>query len=191
MKIIDMLFALFCGAIVAQIASEFLKGYGFKIGYYEWFLYFAFPVISLICLWLAYFIGKKLLWVWQAAKYFLVGVFATIVDLKLFELLVWINPIISKVISFLISVSVKYWGNKHWTFEKPEKEGIWQEIFQFIIVTIVGLGIDVGSFFYFTNLLGPQLGTPENVWVKLSVIFAALVAAIWNFVGYKFLVFKK
>ena len=137
--------------------------------------------------------------VFQAVKYSLVGAFATIVDLELFELLVWlssfsfitISPVIPKGTSFLISVFVKYWGSKHWTFEKPEKEGIKQEIFQFIVVTAVGLVIDIGSFFYFTKIMGPQLGASEDIWIKLSVIFAALVAAIWNFLGYKFLVFKK
>ena len=199
MKVIDVIFALICGRIVAQIASDFLQGYGIQIGYYKWFLYFALPILSLFFLWLSYLVGKKLLFVFQAAKYFLVGVFVTIIDLKLFEFLVWIfslsftaaSPIVSKGISFSISVFIKYWGNKHWTFEKPEKDGIRREIFQFIMVTIIGIVIDVGAFFYFIKITGPQLGTPEDVWIKLSVILAALVAAIWNFVGYKFLVFKK
>ncbi|MBI3631380.1 MAG: GtrA family protein [Candidatus Staskawiczbacteria bacterium] len=192
MKVVDILFALICGRIVAQIAHDFLIGYGIEIGYYKWLLYFTLPIISLACLWLAYLIGRKFLFIFQAAKYFLVGVLATIVDLKLFELLIWgISPVISKGISFLISTSIKYWGNKHWTFEKPEKDGIKKEIFQFISVTVVGLGLDVGSFYYFTKIMGPQFSAPENIWIKLSVIFAALVAAIWNFLGYKFLVFKK
>lgn len=199
MKVIDIIFALICGKIVAWLAYDFLKGYGIEIGSYKWLLYFALPIISLACLWLAYLIGKKLLFVFQAAKYILVGIFVTIIDLKLFELLVWffsfflapISPIISKGISFLLSTFIKYWGNKHWTFEKPEKDGRGQEFFQFVIVTVIGLGIDVSSFFYFTKIMGPQLGAPEDVWIKLSVIFAALVAAIWNFLGYKFMVFKK
>ncbi|MEK7540909.1 MAG: GtrA family protein [Patescibacteria group bacterium] len=199
MKVIDIIFALICGRILAWLAHDFLKGYGIEIGYYKWLLYFVLPVFSLACLWLAYLIGKKLLFVFQAAKYILVGIFVTIIDLKLFEFLVWIfslslapiSPIISKATSFLISTYIKYWGNKHWTFEKTEKEGIGQEVFQFIIVTVIGLGIDVGAFFYFIKIMGPQLGAPEDVWIKLSVIFAALVAAIWNFLGYKFMVFKK
>lgn len=199
MKVIDIIFALICGRIVAWLAHDFLKGYGIEISYYKWLLYYALPIISLACLWLAYLIGKKLLFVFQAAKYFLVGIFVTIIDLKLFELSVWvfslsltpISPMISKGISFLISTYIKYWGNKHWVFEKPEKDGIGQEIFQFVIVTVIGLGIDVSSFFYFIKIMGPQFSTPTDVWVKLSVIFAALVAVIWNFLGYKFLVFKK
>lgn len=192
MKVIDIIFALICGRIVAWLTYDFLKGYGIEISSYKWLLYYALPIISLACLWLAYLIGKKLLFVFQAAKYFLVGIFVTIIDLKLFEFLVWIFPTItSKAISFLISTYIKYWGNKHWVFEKSKKEGIGQEFFQFVIVTVIGLGIDVGSFFYFTKIMGPQFGTPADVWIKLSVIFAALVAVIWNFLGYKFFVFKK
>jgi len=198
-KVIDKIFALFCGIIVSQISFDLLKGYGIEIGYLGWFLYIILPVVSVTCLWFAYLIGKKVLFVFQAAKYFLIGVFVTIVDLKLFEFLVWFsaflfaesNTIIYKAISFLVSTSIKYWSNKHWAFEKPGKEKMKQEIFRFSIVTIVGLIIDTGSFFYFTKILGPQFGTPTEVWIKLSVIFAALAAAIWNFAGYKFLVFKK
>lgn len=199
MKVIDIIFALFCGRIVAWVAHDFLKGYGVEIGYYKYLLYYTLPIVSVVCLWLSYLIGKKILFVFQVAKHVLVGTFATIVDLKVFELLIWlfsmsfatVNPMISKGISFLISTSLKYWGNKHWTFEKPEKDGIGQEIFKFIVVMIIGLGIDVGTFFYFTKILGPQFGTPEDIWVKTSVIFAALIAAIWNFTGDKFIVFKK
>ena len=202
MKIVDVIFALICGRIIAWLAHDFLIGYGIEIGYYKWLLYLILPIFSLFCLWLAYSVGKKLLFVFQAAKYFLIGIFVTVVDLKLFELLLWIfslfaipvvfiTPIISKGISFLISTYIKYWGNKHWTFEKSGKEGIGQEFFQFVIVTVVGLGLDVGSFFYFVKIMGPQLGASEDVWIKLSVILAALVAAVWNFLGYKFMVFKK
>lgn len=199
MKVIDIIFALICGRIVAWLAHDFLIGYGIEIGYYKYLLYYALPVIFLAFLWTASLIGKKILFIFQLAKHILVGMFATVIDLKAFELLIWffsislatVNPIISKGISFLISTSFKYLGNKNWTFEKPEKEGLGQEIFKFIIVVIIGLGIDVSSFFYFTKIMGPQFGASEDVWVKSSVIFAALIAAVWNFTGEKFIVFKK
>ncbi len=109
MKVIDIIFALICGRIVAQIAQDFLKGYGIEIGYYKWLLYFALPIIALICLWLAHLIGKKLLFVFQAAKYFLVGVFSTIIDLKLFELLVWFSSFsFTAVVTFACAIFIYY-----------------------------------------------------------------------------------
>lgn len=197
--IIDVIFALVSGYAVGWVVKDFLKGYGIEISFlYNLLLHYALPIFFLFCLWSADKIGRKLLFVFQAAKHLLVGAFATVVDLKLFELLVWIfsmfftvSPSFSKAISFLAATSIKYWGNKHWAFEKFEKEGMIREISQFFIVTIVGLGLDVGLFYYFTKIMGPQFATPEAVWIKLSVIFAAIIAALWNFLSYKFLVFKK
>lgn len=199
MKVIDIIFALICGGVVAWIAVDFLKGYEVDVGIYRWFLPWILPIVSLICLWLAYLIGKKLLFVFQAAKFFLVGVLATIIDLKFFEFLIWVffsffsvNAVMtSKAISFLVATFAKYWGNKYWAFEKNGKENLGKEIIKFFTVAFIGLIADVGFFFYFTKILGPQLGAPLEVWVKLSVILAAIAAAAWNFLGYKFIVFKK
>ncbi len=198
MKVTDIIFALISGWMVNWVAFDFLKGYGVDFGLWRWLLSWVLPIVSLTFLWIAYLASRKLLFVYQGAKHLLVGAFATVIDLEIFELLVWVfslaavvSPIFSKGISFLISTSVKYWGNKHWAFGKFEKEELPKEIFQFFIVTVVGLGLDIGSFFYFTKIMGPQFGTPLSVWVELSVILAAIVAALWNFCGYKFLVFKK
>lgn len=194
MKVIDIIFALVSGAMVSEILYDFLRGYGVSIGIYTWLVLIALPVLSLLFLWLAYVVGRRLLIVLQAAKHLLVGAFATVIDLKIFEFLAWIfsfNLILPKGISFLLATSIKYLGNKQWAFEKPERDGIAKEIFQFFIVTVVGMSIDIAFFFYFVNIMGPQFQTPEYVWVKLSVILSALVAAVWNFLGYKFLVFNK
>lgn len=198
MKIIDIIFALVCGRVVAWIAADFLKGYGIEIiGPYRLLLYYALPVFSLFCLWIAFLIGKKLLFVYQAAKFLLIGAFAAVVDIKIFQLSTWlfslsiiVSPLISKGISFLIATLTKYWGNKHWVFQKHEKEGI-KEMAQFFIVTLIGLGLDLLAFYYFTKTLGPQFQMPIKVWTELSIILAALSAALWNFLGYKFIVFKK
>ncbi|MFH1762263.1 MAG: GtrA family protein [bacterium] len=198
MKIIDVVFALICGRVVAWIAADFLKGYGIEIaGLYSLLLYYVLPLFSLFCLWLAFLIGKKFLFVYQAAKHLLIGALAAVVDIKIFQLSAWlfsmviiINPLVSKGISFLVATLVKYWGNKHWAFEKHEKEGI-KEMTQFFIVTFVGLGLDLAAFYYFIKIMGPQFQMPADVWTELSIILAAAVAFLWNFLGYKFIVFKK
>ena len=198
MKIIDVIFALICGRVVAWIAADFLEGYGIEItGFYSFLLYYIFPLISLLCLWIAFLIGKKFLFVYQAAKHLLIGALAAVVDIKIFQLSAWlfslviiISPLVSKTISFLIATLVKFWGNKHWAFEKHEKEGI-KEMAQFFIVTLVGLGLDLIAFYYFVKIMGPQFQMPVDVWTELSIIMAAAAAFLWNFLGYKFIVFKK
>lgn len=199
MKVIDIIFALVAGRIAGFLLGDFLREWDIHINlYWTLAIWIALPFIALAGLWLAHIIGRKFLFVFQAVKHLLVGGVATIFDLKLFELLVWIfslvislNPLIAKGISFLASTGVKYWGNKYWAFEKHEKENWHKEAFYFFCITLVGLFLDVAAFHYCTEVLGPQLGASSTVWLKLSVIFAALAAAAWNFLGYKLLVFRK
>jgi len=199
MKVIDIIFALVCGRVVAWIAADFLKGYGIEITVpYRLLLYYALPVFSLFCLWIAFLIGKKLLFIYQVAKFLLIGAFAAVVDIKIFQLSTWlfslsiiVSPLIPKATSFLIATLTKYWGNKHWAFEKHGKESIKKEVIQFFTITLVSLALDVASFYYLTKVLGPQFQAPVKVWTELSIILAALSAALWNFLGYKFIVFRK
>ncbi len=199
MKVTDVIFGLVCGRTIGYLVGDFLKAWGVELNiYYQLMIWLAFPFFTLFCLWLAYLIGRKFLFIFQSAKFVLVGAFATIVDLKVFEWLVFafsmaitVNPIIAKGLSFLFATALKFWGNKYWTFQKHEKEDVLKEISQFFGVTAVGLIIDVVAYQYFTQVMGAQFGAPEAIWIKFSVIFAGLCAAIFNFLGYKFFVFKK
>ncbi len=199
MKPIDIIFSLVCGRLLGFLVGDFLRDWGIPLTiYYHLLLWLFFPFFTLFCLWLAMLVGRKFVFVFQAAKFVLVGAFATIIDLKFFEWLIFgvsilvpVPALLSKAISFLFATALKFWGNKYWTFQKHEKANLWAEVGQFFSVTLVGLLIDVGAFYYFTNILGPQFNTPQPIWLKLSVIFAGLTAALWNFTGYKFFVFKK
>ncbi|OGZ65648.1 MAG: hypothetical protein A3D34_00915 [Candidatus Staskawiczbacteria bacterium RIFCSPHIGHO2_02_FULL_33_16] len=198
MKKVDIIFTIFFGILLGFLISDFLHAGRIYIGpYYSFLLWISLALFSLLCLWVSHIIGKKLLFVLQAAKHLLVGGFATIVDLKFFELLLWIfsafviiNPVILKGISFLVATLIKYFGNKYWAFQKNGTEKIHKEVGSFFVVTLVGVIIDVGCFYYFVKIMGPQFSINMEVWLKLSVIFAAIIAALWNFLGYKFLVFK-
>lgn len=126
----------------------------------------------------------------QAIKHILTGAVADAVDIGVFNLLFWLLPfeLVIKAISFLVAVAIKYIGNKYWAFEKPEKDGIKKEIAQFLAVTLIGLLINVASFYFFVRM---ETGINLALWREASVILALLVTAVWNFTSYKFLVFKK
>lgn len=199
MKIVDIVLALISGRIIGFLVSDFLKEWGIEIGFfYLLVLWIFFPLLTLFCLWVANIIGRKLLFAFEGAKFVLVGSVATVVDLKFFELMLWLSGgtfvvavlIIIKGVSFLAATFLKFWGNKYWVFSKPDKENFSREIFRFFAITFVGIVIDVSAFYYISRVMPPP-AVPFSAWIKLSVIFAALAAALWNFWGYKFLVFKK
>jgi len=186
MKKQDIIFAIICGLSASWIATDFFGEYG-------WIFIIILPILSIVGLWVVELIGKKFLFVHQAGKFALAGTFADVIDIKVFQLLFIFIPfsLTIKAFSFLTANFIKYWVNKHWAFEKPGKDGIKKEIVQFFIVAIAGLLINVVSFYCATELIHPQFGISVRIWTELSIILAALVAAVWNFLGYKFIVFKK
>lgn len=178
MKKFDVIFAIICGLLVAEVLREF--------GYF-WFgiLFLILPILTLVCLWLAEELGKKHLFIFQVSKHVLVGVFATIVDLKVFELLLWFLKldILVKTFSFIISVFIKYIGNKFWTFQKIEQGITKTEFSKFFITNLIGLLLDVSCFTFLTRVVALE--------PRISVLISAVLAGIWNFCMDKFFVFKK
>lgn len=184
----DIIFALICGLLVSWLAIDFLgaKGLIFVI---------ILPILSIIGLWIVNIIGKKISFVEQIGRFVLVGAFADVIDIKVFQFLFWLLPfsLLFKAVSFLIATLIKYWWNKHWAFggaekTEPKKFLIDGQLAYFFIVTLIGLGLNVVSFYFFGRI---ETGLPAEMWTEVCIILAALVAAVSNFLGYKFLVFKK
>jgi putative flippase GtrA len=175
---------------VAWLGVDFAPSLGASGRMTGLILLFILPIISIIGLWLSEIIGKKILFVHQAGKYVLAGSLADVIDIKIFQFLFFLAPfsLIFKGISFLVATAIKYFANKQWAFQKPGKEDIKKEAVWFFLVTLIGLSIDIVSFYYFSLI---KLNIAVHLWQEISIIFAALVAAIWNFIGYKFIVFKK
>ena len=198
MKRIDIILALVTGEVAAWLFYGILKNLGIEIRFLWLILAILLPILALIGIWIAFILGRKLLWIFQAAKFFLIGVVATLVDLGVLNLLILVSGIatglffsIFKGISFIVATCSKYFGDKFWAFEKMEKAGMGKEFGQFFLVTLVGLVINVGIASLVVNVLGSQFGLTEKLWANVGGIIAAFAAAIWNFLGYKFIVFKK
>jgi putative flippase GtrA len=204
MKKQDLILALVTGLILGLFFSSFLKNtglelvFGIKIGVLTWILLFIFPVLSVLGLWIAWLIAKKLPFVYQLAKFLLIGAAATLLDLGVLNFLILSFGLakgtaysIFKAVSFIIATVAKYWANKFLAFEKKEMSGVRKEFTQFFIITLIGLGINVGVASFVVNNIGPQFGLSPELWANVGGIAAAIVGFAWNFLGYKFIVFKK
>lgn len=198
MKKLDIVLALITGEVAAWFFYGILKTLEFDFGLLVWVLCILFPLLSLFCLWIAFLIGRKFLFVFQMAKFVLVGVLATVVDLGVFDALVLASGIaagfyasVFKGITFIAATCSKYFLDKLWAFEKMEKTGMRKEFSQFFIVTLIGFVVNVGLFSFINNTIGSRLGIEVKIWANLAAISAAIITAGWNFLGYKFIVFKK
>jgi putative flippase GtrA len=179
----DIIFAIICGLAVSWIASDFFPAY-------FWIFLIVLPVLSVVGFQITELIGRKFLFLHQVGKFSLAGAFADVVDIKVFQLLFWFLPfsLPIKVVSFLTATGVKYISDKFWTFERHEKENMHIEAAKFFAVAILGSAINVTAFYFFSNM---KTALPFEIWQEASIILAALTTAIWNFCGYKFIVFKK
>ena len=206
MKRIDVVLALITGEITGWFFYAMLKNMGVTIRYLDWAAALVFPFLALFGLWVCFLLGKKFISIFQAAKYLLIGILATLIDLGVMNILITISGIatgmyysVSKGISFLFATFSKYFGDKFWAFEQMEKEEMKKEFAKFFLVTLVGLVINVYiasivvNFlgYHIVTLFGSQLGLNEKMIANIGAIVAAVAVAVWNFVGYKFIVFKK
>lgn len=146
---------------------------------------------------------KKL--IGQFGKFFIVGIMNTLVDLIILNIEMAITGIavgagysIEKAISFLFAVTFSYFVNKHWTFQDKSKEDEGKKMSQFFIVSFIGMSINVTV----ATIVVTYLQIPINnivhlsfltptIWGTIGALSGTAIGLFWNFVGYKFWVFKK
>src|SRR3990167_1977003 len=137
---------------------------------------------------------------YQFAKFGAVGTLNSFIDLGVLNVLNLVSGIPAdklsnlmfgtfKTISFLLATTNSYLWNKNWTFGNQGRSQA-ATVFKFYAITalnwVLNVGVATG-----VKALGPAFGTAElwvNVVAPLAGIFAGLLG---NFLGYKYLVFKK
>lgn len=197
MRKIDGILAVVIGFLNGIFFLFLLEQIGKKIPYSA-VLPILFAFLGLIGMFFASLIGRKLFVVFQAAKFFLVGTLNTFIDLGVLNLLIWLSGIaagifysVFKTISFLVATINSYFWNRYWTFEKRKEVPRPREFFKFLIITSIGLLINVSVASFLVNIIGSQFGITEKIWANIGAIVAAFFAFLWNFLGSKFIVFKK
>ena len=163
----------------------------------SWLLAIIFPIASVVGLYVFYWIGKKVMALYQVAKFALVGALNTFLDLGIFNLLILLSGITAglglatfKGISFVVAVVNSYFWNKFWTFRSGTSTNQ-KEFFQFFMVSIVGFFLNVGVLYLVVDIVGIRGSFTPEVWANIGALVATLVVLTWNFFGYKIWVFKK
>lgn len=122
----------------------------------------------------------------QIFRFLIIGGIAFIIDYALLYLLteyLGIYYLISSTISFTISVIFNYIASIKWVFETNEKDSQTKKFVIFIILSIIGLGINQLMMWLLSDLL--------TIYYMISKIFATAVVMCWNFITRKIFLEKK
>ena len=95
-----------------------------------------------------------------------------------------------KTLSFLAAVTNSYIWNKRWTFKNSGPIGA-REGGLFIAVAVVGMAINVITASLIVNVITPPYGIGPELWANIGAILAIVVSLLWNFFGYRNIVFGK
>ncbi len=188
-----LLSALLVGALSLPTLNNTLPEYSFNVRFLIALILIALTLIGLITL---RFLSRWVKIFWQMAKFIVVGGLNTFLDFAILNLLMAATGIAAggtfsffKALSFLVAVVNSYFWNKYWTFEV--NKGDRKEFIEFLIVSLVGLGINVGSASFLVNYTQPLFALGPVNWANLSALIATFLGLAWSFLGYKFIVFKK
>lgn len=153
--------------------------------------------ISNLALFVASRLNEKISFALQVAKFVAVGGFNTLLDWSVLAILIYFTGFDSglyyflfKSVSFVVANFASYFWNKFWVFQ-VEKKSDSKEFFSFISVSVIGLLLNasialvvVESFQWVSVVNSKQLAI-------IGAGIATIISLVWNFFGYKILVFKK
>ena len=155
-------------------------------------------LLSAIGVGIGYLLSKIRPFFFQLSKFGLIGIANTVIDLGIYNLFIFMSDISSgyliavfKSFSVLAAIVNSYIWNKFWSFEKKETGNVGEEFTQFLLISLVGLLLNVGITAFVVNVIGTPAGMAEKTWANIGGLTASILVLTWNFIGYKFFVFKK
>ncbi len=200
LKRIDLIASLVIGEAAALLMLAISQNLALPRGptsLLPW-LPFTFPLFTLAVMAAGAVLGRRLAVAYQFSKFLLVGGLNFLIDLGVLNLLIAATAIsagfyadVFKAAAFLVAVSSSFLWNKFWTFRSLSTEHAGLQFVEFFVVSAVGLAINVSTFALMNDALGPKFGIPAVAWASVSAGGAAAVGLLWNFLGYKLVVFRK
>ncbi len=205
----DFLMAGIAGFFTALFLLPTLKNVKIlQFGYIVAGLLIGLPLLWMLALIVGRFLGRWLGWIYQFVKYCILGFLNSAIDFGVLNLISLYTGLTSGFIiggvnvpGFVIAAANSYFWNKFWVFAKERKEGLpvgqtrekvdYSDIFTFVIIVVSGIIINGAIVVFISTYINPFFGLSPERWLNIAKVSATAIALVWNFLGFKFLVFKK
>jgi putative flippase GtrA len=188
-----LILGLIIGFFLLPIENNFF--HGLNIIFANLALVCGMPLLCLTSFFVAKLLFEKNKTIVQFIRFALIGVANTAVNVGIFNYFVNITGVtrgipvvVISAVAFLAGIVNSYIWNSHWAF----KDGFTNSVYQFerfFLVTFMGLLVNIVMVIMVTTLVH-QLG-PEILELNVANLIGVLFAMVWNFFGYRHLVFKE
>lgn len=125
-------------------------------------------------------------------KFAIVGAIGAIVDFTILNLLVFgfgVHDLVANAISFTCAVLSNFTWNRLWTYPESRQFRKRQQLPQFVLVSIIGLGINT-AVLYFVDRFLLSMGLSQALALNIGKAFAILVVLFWNFGANRFWTYR-
>ena len=116
-------------------------------------------------------------------KFTIVGIVNTAIDFSVFYILHDIYDVYfvaAHVCAFFIAVVNSFIFNALWTFKNLKRDQLVRQVFVFVVIGLIGLGLSTCSIYVASMYIG----------IYPAKILATLVSFVWNYTGSWLFVFK-
>ena len=195
MKKIDYALASLIGFFVGIFAIPVLM----NIGYRDPFILLAMPwvvaIASVIGMLIAGLLARKFSFFIQFAKFIVVGLLNTAIDFGVLNIISLATGVKGGLIvggvnmpGVALALVNAYFWNKLWVFSHRDDKGVLNNVPKFLLVS--GIGIVINSSIVILVTSYPVVFVNAKTWLNLAKVGATVFSLVWNFLGYKFIVFR-
>ncbi len=192
---IDYAFAGLIGFFAGMFAIPVL----YNIGTRDPLILLALPWVlaigAVIGMGVAGILGKKFPFFIQLGKFGVVGVLNTAIDFGILNGISLVTGVTGGVVvggvnipGVAVALTNAYFWNKYWVFPRRDDQGTLHDVPKFLLVTIIGVVINSGIVVWATSY--PPVSIHARTWLNVAKLCATIFSLVWNFVGYKFVVFR-
>lgn len=190
--LISILIGFFVGIFIIPVLLN--------IGIRNQFILLALPwvvaVSACIGMWITGgILAKKFIFIHQFAKFAVVGVLNTAIDFGVLNFISLITGVTSGFIiggvnvpGVALAIMNAYFWNKFWVFKSRGEGGMFNDFPKFLLISGIGIIINSSIVIFATSY--PIGSMNPKTWLNFAKVLATVFSFIWNFLGYKFIVFK-